>query len=267
MKKLLLALIKRMGFVLVHESALRMADQDKPYFDPAVESEFKAICDRINSNVPSLLDINSTTNYTIYSVLRHIIKNDIRGDIVECGVAAGVKIAICCETLRSANVMNKDLYLYDTFEGMTAPGPKDDFYEGNIGDYVNVKQKWRTLLDDSGNTTWGRHDLDTVRANIEKTKYPLKNVHFVKGDVSETLKDSQHEEIAVLRLDTDFYDSSLVELEELYPKVVPGGVVILDDYGSFRGQRSATDEYLDSMGLSPLLFRTCRQERAFIKLD
>ena len=72
-----------------------------------------------------------------------------------------------------------------------------------------------------------------------------KNVKLIQGDVAETLLESKNlpEKIAILRLDTDWYESTRIELERLYPLLEPGGVLIIDDYGHFDGARKAVDEY------------------------
>lgn len=94
--------------------------------------------------------------------------------------------------------------------------------------------------------------------NVFLSGYPEKHFEFVVGDVRETAQNHRREAdqgIALLRLDTDWYDSTLSELEELYPLVVKGGVVIADDYGHWLGQGKAVDEYFNERGEWPLLNR------------
>jgi O-methyltransferase len=82
--------------------------------------------------------------------------------------------------------------------------------------------------------------------------YPEEQIHFVEGPVEETVPGSAPAELALLRLDTDWYESTKHELEHLYPRLARGGVLILDDYGYWQGARRAVDEYLAGLD-SPLL--------------
>lgn len=81
-------------------------------------------------------------------------------------------------------------------------------------------------------------------------------LEFVIGPVEETLITKVPERIALLRLDTDWYESTRAELEYLYPRLVVGGVLIVDDYGHWKGARKAVDEYFAALGNdAPLLNR------------
>ena len=98
---------------------------------------------------------------------------------------------------------------------------------------------------------WIYAPLALVRNNVRITGYPLTHVHFIRGKVEETLlRLKPKEPIALLRLDTDFYHSTKAELEHLYPQVVGGGMIIIDDYCLYQGSRLAADEYFASIGTS-----------------
>ena len=136
---------------------------------------------------------------------------------------------------------NRDIYLYDTFEGMPEPGEVD---RGRFGE--DAGRSWRKR----GGSAWIRHGLEEVQTNMARTGYPEHQLHFVKGDVLQTLDPQQPPgEIALLRLDTDWYASTKAELEILYPKVVGGGIVLVDDYNRWQGCRRAVDEYVAANGL------------------
>src|SRR5262249_25761216 len=90
---------------------------------------------------------------------------------------------------------------------------------------------------------WCYSGLDEVASNMRSTGYPDDLVHLVKGKVEETIPGAAPAQIAVLRLDTDWYESTRHELEHLYPRLAPGGVLIIDDYGYWAGARKAVDEY------------------------
>ncbi len=94
-----------------------------------------------------------------------------------------------------------------------------------------------------------------MKAGFETVPYPAERVHFVPGKVEDTVPQKAPESIALLRLDTDWYSSTRHELEHLYPRLVSGGVLILDDYGWWQGARQATDEWLRDNGFQLALWR------------
>lgn len=117
---------------------------------------------------------------------------------------------------------------------------------------TEVKEHWSNRVTQFGNN-WCYCPLETVQQRLYQTGYPKHMLHFVKGDVMETLRITVPEKIAILRLDTDWYESSKFELEMMYDKVSPGGVVIFDDYYLWEGQRRATDEFFQARGIEPNL--------------
>src|SRR4030095_6 len=143
-------------------------------------------------------------------------------------------------TLLDMEVSDRELYLYDTFAGM--PEPKD-VDRGRYGEAA--AQSWRKHRRRSQRETWIEFGLDEVRGNLRKTGYPEDRLHFVKGMVEETLPSEAPEgAIALLRLDTDWYSSTKMEFDHLFPKLVRGGIVIVDDYYRWTGARKAVDEYV-----------------------
>jgi len=137
----------------------------------------------------------------------------------------------------------RDLYLLDTFEGMTAPTDKDRNMDGKLASEYRYEDVNCTA------------SLDDVRSNMSLTHYPLEKLHFIKGKVEETIPMKGLSKIALLRLDTDWYESTKHELRYLFPLLSIGGVLIIDDYGHWRGTREAVDEYLEETGQTLLLQR------------
>jgi hypothetical protein len=90
---------------------------------------------------------------------------------------------------------------------------------------------------------------------MAQVPYPPEKVHFIKGLVENTVPDNAPERISILRLDTDWYESTRHELEHLYPRLVSGGVLIIDDYGYWRGSTQAVDEFLEATRERLLLLR------------
>lgn len=151
-------------------------------------------------------------------------------------------------TLSNLRATNRDLYLFDTFEGMTEPGPHDIALTG-----ITAKR----LLDQSARTeedrVWCYAPLERVAQALALTMYPKGLVHLIPGRVEETLPSAAPESIALLRLDTDWYESTRHELETLFPRLCRGGVLIIDDYGHWQGARQAVDEYVRTHQLKLLL--------------
>ena len=152
-------------------------------------------------------------------------------------------------TLIEASDTTRDLYLFDTFAGMVSPSSTDRRAEDEASAAGLLEAS------DRSSNLWAVASLEDVRAAITETNYPLERVHFVQGRVEETVPKNAPEQIALLRLDTDWYESTKHELIHLTPRLVAGGILILDDYGYWQGVRKAVDEYLEECQLPILLNR------------
>lgn len=171
----------------------------------------------------------------------------IPGAFVECGVYSGASEHIMIRALENLKAEPRDLWLFDTFEGMPRPGEGERFRDEPEGETM---ARWEREKNAAGTgSSWVCCSIDAVRENLYATGYPKERLHFVKGMVENTIPGRMPETIALLRLDTDFYSSTRHEFEHLYPRLVSGGVVIVDDYGAFLGSRKATDEYRTEMGI------------------
>jgi O-methyltransferase len=204
-----------------------------------------------------------TTPERIYALIRaveYVVANAIAGDVVECGVWRGGSMMLAARTLMALGHSGRVLWLYDTFAGMTAPGPEDVSFDG-----VDAHDEFARRRTGEHGSTWAAASLDDVQANLGSTGYPPENLRFVVGPVEETIPDLMPERIAILRLDTDWYASTRHELEHLYPRLVAGGVLIIDDYGHWRGAGKATDEFFASHGYQPLLTRIDNSARLLVK--
>jgi O-methyltransferase len=178
----------------------------------------------------------------LVDAVRYVCANGIPGAFVECGVWRGGSMMAVALTLRHLGETDRDLVLFDTFAGMTAPDAKDIDMSGHSGAQAAP----------AGSLASSEAE---VAGNLRSTGYPMHRVHLVKGRVEETLPARAPEKIGLLRLDTDWYESTRHELQHLYPRLSSGGVLFLDDYGHWRGTRQATDEYLGTLSPRPLLMR------------
>jgi hypothetical protein len=195
--------------------------------------------------------------YALTSAVRYLSQRRLPGAIVECGVWKGGSMMAVAKTLLATGDTSRALYLFDTFEGMTKPSEKDSTqFEPDL-----PQAKYEQLKTDSGVCRWSYAPMEEVQKNMFSVGYPAKAIHFVKGPVEETIPGNAPESIALLRLDTDFYESTRHELIHLFPRLVQGGVIIIDDYGHWEGQRVAVEEYFRENGVNLLLVRvdyTCR---------
>lgn len=169
---------------------------------------------------------------TLADAVEYVIAADVAGAFVECGVWRGGSSMAVALTLLRLGAGDRRLWLYDTFGRMPAPGDRDRDYAGR-----EVAGHEATMLGEAGLS------LAEVQGAMRSTGYPEERIRYVAGRVEETIPESAPAEIALLRLDTDWYESTRHELEHLYPRLVSGGVLIIDDYGHYAGARQAVDEY------------------------
>lgn len=264
MKKLVHSYLKKKGYKItrVDDSPKRIVGV---YHEKSIETEFKDIINSFDQKgYPIDRDVPS---YTMYTATKYVIENGIDGDFIECGVGDGNKLAIASALCKKRGITDYQFYLYDTFAGMTEPSEHDyknfDF-KSALNQSEVVIEKFNRLKEDDHNK-WCYYPLEKVKDLIALSDYPQSHFHFIKGNILETIPNSLHKRIALLRLDTDWYESSYHELIHLYDLVVEGGVIIFDDYGAWHGQKLATDRFFEEKAIKPLLMRTCLQERLFVK--
>jgi O-methyltransferase len=196
----------------------------------------------------------------LMDAVQYVVENRIEGSIVECGVWRGGSVVVAALTLLELGDTSRDIYLYDTFEGMSAPSDRDRLADGTLAADILGRTERR---DDGG--IWAMSPLEGVKKQVLATGYPAERLHFVQGKVEETVPGVAPERIALLRLDTDWYESTRHELEHLYPRLCARGVLILDDYGHWQGARQAVDEFFRERGYMPLLGRMDETGRMFVK--
>jgi hypothetical protein len=188
----------------------------------------------------------------------YIVKQRIAGDIVECGVWRGGSMMAVALALLARGDTSRHLYLYDTYEGMSEPTAEDRSHTGESAE----AQLARTAR---GEGVWCEAGLSDVQANLWSTGYPRDKIHFIQGKVEETIPARIPGAIALLRLDTDWYESTRHELLHLYPRLVSQGVMVIDDYGHWQGARQAVDEYFAASEVHHFLHRVDYTARLLIK--
>ena len=218
-------------------------------YDQETREIWEAVRDRTMTH-------HSRVQFLIQAV-RYIDRYKVPGAIVECGVWRGGSMLTVAHTLLRLGVTDRDLHLFDTFSGMTAPTERDvRITQGAHADELLAAKG-------PGPMAWARPGkfvatLDDVKEGFAALDYPQDRVHFVPGRVEDTVPQHAPDGIAILRLDTDWYESTKHELTHLYKRLAPGGVLIIDDYGTWHGSKEATDEFLDETGEALLLTRVAR---------
>jgi hypothetical protein len=190
------------------------------------------------NGVKQILSSQRAKNVSL--MIEHVVKHNIEGDIIDIGVYEGHSAILAITKLTELNHINRNIYLYDTFEGMPVPSDED----GNvIQDLYKLETK---------KTKWAYCSLASVSKQVNvNTSYDQNKIFYIKGMVEDTLPINNHDKIAYLRLDTDYYSSTKAELEYLYPKLQSGGVLIVDDYKSkFVGCTKAVDDYFEQNNIN-----------------
>lgn len=184
--------------------------------------------------------------YELIQAVKYINRNNIKGDFVECGVWRGANLVVMQKLIEQYNIENKSVYGFDTFDGMSEPTEFDLDYAGN-----SAKELMTNTKKDEKRGIWAYSPKEKVFDFIQNNVLNKKNINLIEGKVEDTLLNSNNlpEKISLLRLDTDFYESTKIELEILYPLLEKGGVLIIDDYGHFEGARKAVDEYFNDKEL------------------
>lgn len=218
--------------------------RERPSFPDLLDEAFWEVVDRARPY--TMLTIEAL--YDLYQAVRYVAANNVEGDLVECGAFMGGSVFAAAEWAQRFGIPERRFFLYDTFCGFPeGTDPETDV----CGEVVKM---------------YPHPDfLPVARDVVARSSWPREAFVFVQGDVSRTLKETRPERIGLLRLDTDAYASTRVELEALYPLLSPGGVLIIDDYGQFRGARRATDEFLEQSRSAPLLHRVSYGVRSGIK--
>jgi O-methyltransferase len=167
----------------------------------------------------------------LYRMVRYINRSELPGAIVECGVWNGGSSAMMASACSDTGVQ-RDFWLFDSFEGLPPPTEKDSPIER--ANYFRG---------------WNKGSIISVEQVFHKLDLPLDRVHFVKGWFEDTIPESAVPQIALLHIDADWYDSVTLVLNSLYERITPGGYVVFDDYKFWEGCTRAAHDFLDSHGV------------------
>jgi predicted O-methyltransferase YrrM len=244
--KLLSKIFRRFGYDLLPVGKLEQA-------------YFAGVIPYANKDQTKMLDecrpYTQTTRENTFALIRateYLVRKRVPGAYVECGVWKGGSAMAMAMTLDHLQE-SRDIYLFDTFEGMPPGTSVDIDLEGN--DERWYREESDLYIHAGKGSGWNAISIDEVKMNLDRLSPTRQRFHFVKGCVEDTLPLKAPEQIALLRLDTDFYASTRHELEHLYPRLVSGGIIIIDDYGHFLGARKAVDDYIAGHRLEIFMHR------------
>ena len=201
----------------------------------------------------------------LIDAVRYCVRREIPGAFAECGVWRGGSVLAMILTLQELGAAERDVHLFDTFEGMTAPTAQDVSAHS-----PPALDTWSTAVQ-RGAQPWEGYfrpelvNIAAVRETVLSSGYPAGRVHLAQGPVEETLPSAAPDALALVRLDTDWYESTAHEMRHLYPRLSPGGVLIIDDYGHWEGARKAVDEYFATEAPPLLLNRIDYTGRIAVK--
>lgn len=209
--------------------------------------EFREVWRELGSETLSSMPLG----LALWNACRYITRAELPGAVVECGVWKGGSMMLAVRALLHSGVHDRPLYLYDIFDwSWEAPIGADGFFMS--------EDEQRVALDPSSSREGAPDDERWEGEVVDKLValgYPRERIRTVRGRVQDTIPAVAPDQIALLRLDTDYYDSTRHELEQLYPRLVEGGVLLVDDYGRLEGATRAVDEFLATHGETMLLSR------------
>lgn len=183
-----------------------------------------------------------------YETATQIINQGIQGCFIECGIGMGAQIAAIQLAMSDAVGevgQRRHIWAFDSYQGIPLAGPNDAEQPGISGPITHdVNLPIKDRLCSSGQAA---HSVENVKSNFANLHLPVHNVSFIEGWFQDTLPFYAKSvgPIALLRLDGDLYESTKCCLDELYEMVVPGGIVIIDDY-ALAGCKKAVTDFFES---------------------
>lgn len=208
----------------------------KPHYSPWLEPEFQNMADAVRGNTC----LKPESIYTLVHFLKETLWLD--GDAMECGVWRGGSAKLLYETICEA-ASGKCLHLFDSFEGMAETDTTLDRHEA--GDFSDTSLQ---------------HVKDFVVGPQDETRGSEGRVAFHKGWIPQSFAGLEHLNLCFVHIDLDLYQSILDTLAFVYPRLVPRGVIIFDDYGfaSCAGARKAVDEFFADKSETPFVLGTAQ---------
>jgi O-methyltransferase len=183
-----------------------------------------------------------------YNLVQFFLQTlDLPGSIAECGCWKGLSSYIICQYIKAEDgrFKGENYHIFDSFEGLNTPTGSDQLPELTI---KNLQSKFGTVT--------GAFQADL--RHVKQTLIDFPRLKFHKGWIPDSLSTVPEQQYRFVHVDVDLYEPTLGAVAYFFPKLVPGGLIVCDDYGSLAwpGARRAIDEYCQRQGLRPLLLST-----------
>jgi O-methyltransferase len=244
MKSVAKSIVNKLGFEISKKQTEQVSQPQKLFPTDFTQEEI----DIFNQVSPYTMTSKERV-FSLIQAVRYVARHQIPGDIVECGVWKGGSMMTIAKTLLAEKDLNRELYLFDTFSGMSEPSEVDYDSSGqDAAELLEIGSKGDRWI-------WCEAPLEGVQQAMLSTGYEQNKIHFIQGKVEDTLPANSPEKIALLRLDTDWYESTRHELIHLFPRLSTHGVIIFDDYGYWQGMKKAVDEYFEEHNIKILINR------------
>jgi hypothetical protein len=226
---------------LFHEEirVVRKGQSPRPDLPPEQLDFLRAaLCQWSPSDIAQLLRLNSPQAHSllqpeafrnIEECICKIHQDGIAGHLIECGVWKGGAAIFMRGCLAALEIPDRCVYLADSFEGLPEPDRQTQLLDAVTHELLKFVGAFRVGLED-------------VQSNFASYGLLDDRVRFLPGWFEQTLPHF-HAPLALVRLDGDWYDSTRVALEHLYPQLSPGGFIIIDDYYPLFGAKQAVDDY------------------------
>ena len=251
--KIIKNILRRRGYDITHKENDNLINTEYP---PDYSKQNMEIIKKVEKFTMT----SSERLNALISSVNYIVDNNIPGSFVECGVWKGGSVMAMALSLINKGTLNREIYLYDTFYGMASPDTVDvNIYGTTADDYLSAFEKSEDSI------AWALAPKDKVKRNIYSTGFPKEKFKLIEGKVEDTIPGIMPEKISLLRLDTDWYESTKHEMNNLFPLLVKNGVLIIDDYGHWAGCKKAIDEYIEENNICVLLNRIDNTGRISIK--
>ncbi|PHR62704.1 MAG: macrocin O-methyltransferase [Robiginitomaculum sp.] len=246
MRRLISSIFEKFGYKIIREK--------KGEFSPEFLEEYTKISD--------LTMVDRSGALAVWDAVDHVVNRSIEGDLVECGIWRGGISILMARRLATLGSKTRKLWLFDTFEGMSEPTEVDMDKHG-VAASDQLSQASKT---DEENNVWAYASDEAVASNFRKSGVDPSICNFVKGKVEDTIPKNMPKKISILRLDTDWYESTKHELEYLYPKLSTGGVLLIDDYQYWGGCHQAVEEYFSDKSQRPFFATLANGSLVSIKI-
>lgn len=265
MRKAIHSALRSLGYDIVKNRAKssnqeRVQPDNTPVPDIDLPPDFNDFEKRAIRKVRPFTMTSPERIVSLLHSVQYVLDNKIEGSIVECGVWKGGSMMAAALALIELQRYDKDLYLFDTFDGMSSATDEDISICGD-----RAKELLKSTKKTEEDHLWAYSPLEKVQQAMYSVGYPKNKIHFIKGKVEETIPADAPTKISILRLDTDWYESTHHELLHLFPRLALGGVLIIDDYGHWQGARKAVDDYIKNNNIKILLNRVDYTGRIAVK--